>query len=196
VSVDIAFDQLHVFINPPGHSAVRLVLPEIVIRDGAHVRRIRVIALLSTPTSSRGLRRIERRDIVELNSAELGRLLEDRTTATSIRLFSANWLSQLDPAVARDVLVRVAEPLESGDLLATCMLLLARLGGEAFAPRALELLQDPAVPASIRATAAEYLAAARHEPSRTALETAARDRNHVVAAASRRALESLTAGRK
>lgn len=186
---NVELDQRHEITNAVDES-VRLVLPEIAVRDGAQVRRFRPVVLLTAPSAS-GTRTIAHQDVVEIEKTDLVRLLEARDIAMSLRIFAANWLSQLDPSLAQETLGRVAAPLEDGDLLFTCISLLKTLNGDALASKAVAILQNQQSPVGMRQIAADYLGAIRYVPGRVALEAAAKDRNEAVAGTARRALTAL-----
>jgi hypothetical protein len=162
-------------------ASVRVVFPELEVTTARGPERFRLVAYFQRPVAPQTAWTANRTELIQVAREELARLLEVPETNLVTRVLAANWLAQADPTAAAEVLTRVAQPLQEGQLLATSLELLTELKRPEVADHALALLDTPEGPNGIRRLAALYLGTVKHEKAFASLVKAAKGEDDAVA---------------
>jgi HEAT repeat protein len=168
-------------------AGVLVVLPELRVATTSGVQRFRWLAYFQKPPTGTTWPLGNQR-LIPIEKDGLVKLLQSPESNLVTRVLAANFLTETFPKEAIAALSATATALSEGDLLASCLGLLANLKAEGVGPHALTLLQNNALPNGIRQRAARYLGATKHEPALEPLIRAARDKDGVVASAAVSAL--------
>jgi HEAT repeat protein len=140
-----------------------------------------VIAYFNVPKEGGNTWTLSRHELHRLDAGSVTRLLTSHETNVLTRILAANWIVESQPQVASQALAETASSLEEGQLLLTCLQLLARLGGKGLEEHALRLVQGQGTPNGIRSAAARYLGTLRYRPALESLAEAAESEDNIVA---------------
>jgi HEAT repeat protein len=170
-----------VWIKPENLTSVRVILPEVTVGAGNVAERFRIVCYFDRPAGEVKTWKAARQEIVRLEPGELIRLVSIPEGNLVTRVLAANWLADVAPQKAGEVLVQVAQTQRQGQLLATALLLVRETKTPGLETHALALLQDGAAPNGIRRLAALYLGALGSESTIAALVAATMDKDQPVA---------------